>query len=380
MNIQKVFNRKKQLIERDPLFKEYEKTINKIKDIKVFEEINQKGQFLNWHEEARAEHEEKYPDHWKFIKLGGELGFKWFMDFKIDWSSKIITLAPYTNPETIWIGSAPTITGYEGVILSHPDKFPNLEWLPYPNPFNKEPILAEINEFVNPGEKGRKTWLPILIDLQRLNKSSAKQLKKIIWEIIDARIPKGQKIFSGSGKENPECLFLHSLRDEKTFQKYLNWYDLNIGTDYQKPNGYSFRAIALCEEVRLKHPEKYEAAKTQIANSTKVIRSSKGKRTLRGIVGEPIKGEDAVGKGVKLIYSAIHRKLYPSKKTKQKKYNCPIHGISCQDGCSYKDDFLKDFNRRNMLFKPLNSLSPEVLEQVVDDYSQPKRKKQKKLD
>ena len=37
MNTEKVFNRKKQLIERDPLYKEFLETFEKITDIKVFE-------------------------------------------------------------------------------------------------------------------------------------------------------------------------------------------------------------------------------------------------------------------------------------------------------------------------------------------------------
>lgn len=118
----------------------------------------------------------------------------------------------------------------------------------------------------------------------------------------------------------------------------------------------------------------------KIPQRTKEVRSIKGKRILKGVIGDPIKGEDAVANGVKIIYRAIHRKPYPSKKITQKEYNCPTHGVLCSVDCSYKIDFMKDFNRRYMLFKPMHTLSPEVLEQVVDDEITPKQKKQKKLD
>jgi hypothetical protein len=48
--------------------------------------------------------------------------------------------------------------------------------------------------------------------------------------------------------------------------------------------------------------------------------------------------------------------------------------------CPYLKNFMENYNRRNMLFKPLNTLSPEGLEQVVDDYNNPKWTKQKKSD
>jgi len=179
--------------------------------------------------------------------------------------------------------------------------------------------------------------------------------------------------------EPEELQFLYHCRD-KTFQNYLRWYDLHMDSDCNETKGFSFRAIAFCNYVLKNQPELYEETKIEMTQRTKEVRSNKGKRTLKGFVGCPIKGEDAVEKGVKLIYKAIYRKPYPSKKTKQKEYNCPTHGISCPVDCYYKNDFMKDFNRRNMFFNPLNTLSPEVLEQVVDDYTHPKREKQKKLD
>lgn len=205
-----------------------------------------------------------------------------------------------------------------------------------------------------------------------LDNADEKTIKKALWNIIKKYIPKKKPVNKRIDIE--EISFIYDIREE-TFQKYLRWYD-----DHLNPNGYSYRAIALCEGIRLKYPEKYEDAKTIIANTTKEVRSIKGKRTLRGVVGEAVKGEDAVENGVKIIYRAIHRKPCPSKKTKQEKYNCPTHGNECPRDCAYLASFEKDFSKRNMLFKPLNTLSPEVLEQVVDEDIHPKRKKQKKLD
>jgi hypothetical protein len=86
-----------------------------------------------------AKHSETYPAHWEIYRLEGELGFKWYANFDIDWPTRTITLMPYTNPEVIWIGSAPTLEGYEGGLRSDTKKYPQLEWLPYPNSFDKAP-------------------------------------------------------------------------------------------------------------------------------------------------------------------------------------------------------------------------------------------------
>jgi hypothetical protein len=152
--------------------------------------------------------------------------------------------------------------------------------------------------------------------------------------------------------ESKECAFIYSLRNEKTFESYLRWYDLAIGTDYQKPNGYSFRTIAFLNYIWLKYPKLYERTKEAIASRTKIIQSTKGER---------------VEKAVKLIYNAIHRKQYPSKKTHQRQYNCPTHGGSCPKDCSYLKTFMKDFNRRNMLFLPLKTTDPTALPQVAGE-------------
>jgi len=207
-----------------------------------------------------------------------------------------------------------------------------------------------------------------MINVSRLNKADAKRIKKQLWSLIEGNLEKGMT--KKPPEEDEACSFLYKLRQEQTFQSYLRWYDLHVGADYRKLNGFSFRAISFCEWVRRNHPERYEDAREKVAGTTKVVRSREGERVLRGIVGDHIRGEDAVENGVKVIYRAIHRKAYPSKKTKQKKYNCATHvGVPCPKNCSYLKAFMRDFNRRNMQFKPLNTTDPAILSQVIGEDS-----------
>ncbi len=253
------------------------------------------------------------------------------------------------------------------------NKYPRLYWSSYPNPFKKSGILCDINEFVTPGyNKTGEKWIPILVNVSRLNQNDEKTIEKQIWSVIKANLQKGRT--KKPHDEFKECTPLYHLRNE-TFKRYLRWYDRNIGTDYNKPNGFSFRAIAHGEKVLREHPELYEDTMKEIANRTKVVRSARGERVLKGYIGGPVKGEDAVGKGVKIIYEAIHRKPYPSKKTKLKEYNCPTHKASCPKDCPYLKSFMKDFNKRTMLFKPLYTTDPADLPQVIgEERSHSKRK------
>jgi hypothetical protein len=368
--MEKVFNRKKELIKRDPAYKEALTTSKQIAGTRedwAFEDIPYIGTHMRkygYPEEAvrsrEIQHEKEHPDAWKLFRQLAGVQHKWQVLLRPDFRAKEISIVvPYTNPEVIWTGTPPLITGHEGVVKTDSELYPQLYWSPYPNPFNKPPILFDINDIYRMSEK----WIPILVNVSRLNKSDARTIKQQIWAVINNNLGKG-----GTKKphdEFKECTFLYHLRGEKTFQNYLRWYDLNVGSNDQAPNGYSFRAIALLNNVWHKDPEFYEDAKKQIANRTKIVRSTRGERVLKGVVGKPIKGEDMVEKAVKLIYNAIHRRPYPSKKSKQKKYNCPAHGVSCPKHCSYLKTFMKDFDRRHMLFKPLYTTDPAVLAQVA---------------
>lgn len=107
-----------------------------------------------------------------------------------------------------------------------------------------------------------------------------------------------------------------------------------------------------------------------IAKRTKVVRTARGERVLKGVAGDHIKGEDSVEKSVKVIYKAIHRKPYPSKKTKLKEYNCPTHkdkDLCPKEDCPYLKSFMKDFNKAMMQFKPLYTTDPADLPQVIGE-------------
>ena len=348
MVTERVFKRKKELIKRDPLYHELYKAFQKGKGT---------GDLLT------------------------KVQQKWCVMLRLNYvSGKVEVMGPLNIPEVIWVGAAPrgysalpgqlaprARLGRDGSILDPNGNPPLLVWMPYPNPNGYEDSqFVDINEFIPHREEIGEKWLPIIVNVSRLNKADAKIIKKQVWSLIEANLQKGKT--KEPCEEHRECSFLYSLRNERTFENYLRWYDLAIGTDYQKPNGFSFRAIAFCEYVLRKHPEKYEDAKEDIAKRTKVVRTARGERVLKGVVGEHIKGEDAVEKGVKVIYNAIHRKPYASKKTKQKEYNCPVHGVSCPSmGCPYLKKWMKDFNKRRMLFKPLYTTDPVVLPQVIGD-------------
>ena len=221
--------------------------------------------------------------------------------------------------------------------------------------------------------------LPIFINLSLIDNNDQKLIKKIVIEAVKKHLKK----YKNSPQEEPDgkflipifhqkdLMFLYHIKDS-TFEQYLKWYDLNIEAGSQKPNEdtFSFRAIAFLDFIERKHPDRYEDVKIKIGEITETIKSMRGKKTLKGVIGQPVKGEDKIEKGVKLIYGAIHRNPYPSTKTKQKDYNCPEHGLECTKECKYLIDFMKDFNRRMMLFKPLHTTDPAHLSHVIGEDAQ----------
>ena len=202
-----------------------------------------------------------------------------------------------------------------------------MNWLPFPNPFNKKPILADINEFVTPGY-APEIFLPILIRTSRLNNSDAKKIKRLIWDIIKANLQKGatKKPYD----EYAELSFLYSLRKEDTFQKYLRWYDIHT------QEKLSFRLIALIDNIY----------KTNPSQASEALEKFKSKKVQ---CGNPIKGEDKVEKGIKSIYKAIHRTDYSKKKIEPliEKYNCPQQQNRCPSTCDYSKKWIARFNRLN---------------------------------
>lgn len=214
-----------------------------------------------------------------------------------------------------------------------------------------------------------KEHIVLGIDIGGLTEKDKTKVTEEIWNILKTEIKKRRE--EGQGRlpalgDPKELGFIATIEDD-VFNKYLKWYDLHMGNDYHTPKGLPFRTIAYHEYLERKHPDKAEEAKRKIETERK------------GIIGQSIQGEDNIEKGVKLIYQAIHRKEYPSKK-RLGLYKCPVHGKDCPKNCSYLKDYMKDFNKKKMLYKSLNTLAPEDLEQVVDDYRNPKKTKQRKSD
>lgn len=348
--MKEIFCRKQELIKRDPVYRDLCKIFNRIIDAR----INNKGDLLLRYRvgdpifeevqnfaskdisgEDKKKHELKYPDHWELLRLEGEIAYKWHVHLEFDFATGKISINSYTNDEVIWIGSPPFKTYTTDNASIH---YPNLKWHPYPNPFNKKPLLADINEFVTPGYNYSGRWIPILIDVSRLNNSDEKKIKKLVWEIVKTNLQKEED--KAPYDEHRELTFLYKTKENK-FQRYLKWYDLHC-------EGLPFRTIAFYDKVEKDYPGRTEEAKEKLRGKgrTKTITTVKGQRVLSDVVGVSIKGEDAVEKAIKIIYSAIHRKPCPSKLKKQTSYRCPEHKNNCPEDCNYRINWMKNFNKR----------------------------------
>lgn len=295
METEKVLNRKKELIKRDPLFREVSET---------FQKIRQSGErSLSIEEAVRdicsnlkeaggdyfAKYQAKYPDHRELELLAGSISAKWQVFLMFDFNSPdgiLITPLGIYN-ETIFVGNPST------------DRHPEMNWAPYPNHLNREPITADIHTMLNQTYDGkRERCFPILIYPDRINSNDAKGVKKHIWEIVKSHLQKG-----GTKKpiaEYPECEPLYSVGEEK-FQNYLRWYDLHM------EENKDFRSITLLERKNKKKDniKKYE--------------------------------EDRIRKGFKLIYQAIHRTSCPKKDIlleNLETYTCALHQNDCPITCA----------------------------------------------
>jgi len=244
------------------------------------------------------------------------------------------------------------------------------------NPFSREgkefKSKGWIFEYLTGGYDDRgQVYIPVSperiilgIDIGGLTEKTGKaRIAEEVWKIIKPKIKEiktKDKRHIPAFKDSPEIGFITAITDDE-FAKYLKWYDLHT------EKGYTFRKIALYESWEKNHPDIAEEAKIRLENKTKKIKTNKGKeRIIKGFIGESIKGEDNVEKAVKLIYQAIHRKKYPPKK-KLKSFNCPEHGNKCPQGCSYLEKYMEDFNKRNMLFKPLYTTDPSNLNNIQSD-------------
>jgi hypothetical protein len=155
------------------------------------------------------------------------------------------------------------------------------------------------------------------------------KMKREFGDILKAHIAhrkeKGQP--ACAEKEPEEIRFLYYLKEE-TFTKYLRWYDLHT------KEHLSFRLMAHIENMRSKHPLTASGVLEKVKNTEKVR------------WGSPVKGEDNIGKGVQLIWKAIHRtEDRSSQEPLIEEYNCPSHGNDCDASCSYFKEWTIRFNR-----------------------------------
>lgn len=172
----------------------------------------------------------------------------------------------------------------------------------------------------------------IQINPSLLTLNDAKKVKTHVWNIVEREILKRKNKEKSSRKWNPlappnepkEIAFIYAT-GEKTFRKYLKWYDIRTNEKL------SFRVIA--------HIDKSN-------NSDELLEKFRCKKIKWGI---PVCGEDKVEKGFKLIYEAIHRKKYKhgSNETIEiDEYRCPTHLIvECPASCKYYKKWLGRFNR-----------------------------------
>jgi len=118
--------------------------------------------------------------------------------------------------------------------------------------------------------------IPIIVDPGGLTRKSKAAVTKEIWNIIEREIKKRRSKIKEQWKYIPavrdsqELGFISTMAED-IFAKYLKWYDLHMGIDYQSPKGLHFRTIAYHEWLERKHPDKAEEAKKKLAERTKTM-------------------------------------------------------------------------------------------------------------
>lgn len=188
--------------------------------------------------------------------------------------------------------------------------------------------------FCNPHE------IPIIIDPTILTLNDAKMVKDAVWDIVTSEIGKHKKTIKGRDfavpAKEPEALAAVFRCKSENFEKYLRWYDLKIDEEL------TFRLIALIEFHS--KPEDRERKFEEHISRKKKARN----------IG-PVEEEDAVRKGVRLIYSVIHRKPMATREHHTptlKKYDCPYHSWNpkkndwdCDMDCEYLKSYIARLSR-----------------------------------
>ena len=340
---EKVFNRKKELIQRDPLFDKLNETfkkgidigINRRQDGSLFEDADIMTPSRPMREGFDYSEIKRNRDQnllfLELIELGNEIQDKWRVFIKFSFSSKQIFIVAPLVEEKIFIGkpflrNKSDISNFlDSINISTKHLY---HWLPYPNSFNENPILSNFDDFMMMCKKRPEdqNCLPIIVNTSRLNKLDARKIKKQIWSIIESNLQK--KALKKPWKENKECSFLYSIRQEKTFQNYLRWYDIHTREKI------SFRLIAKIEEMRSENIENAERFLEKVRN-------------MRTKVCHHVKQEDRIAKGIKLIWAAIHRESYTSAKVEPviNEWNCPKHGKNYSQTCKHCKGLHDRFDR-----------------------------------
>lgn len=295
METEKVLNRKKELIKRDPLFRRVSETFQKIRQsgerpLSIEEAVRDICSNLKTGEDYFAKYQAKYPGYRELELLAGSISAKWQVFLRFDFNSPdgiLITPLGIYN-ETIFVGS-PSI-----------DRHPEMNWTPYPNHLNREPIVADIHTMLNQAYDGKKErWFSILINVDRIK---AEEIENFIREIIKPYLKKGRT--KKPVGEYPECEPLYSM-DEETFQNYLRCYDLYTGLS--KVPSISFRAIAWLEEQ-----EKFKDMDAQ-----EIIAIITRNPDFQFPELNKVESESTVAKGIRKINQIISRKslgLSPGRK------------------------------------------------------------------
>ena len=185
----------------------------------------------------------------------------------------------------------------------------------------------------------QKGHVYIDIDLTSLDLNDERIIKNEVWRIVKTKISNRKNVKSqkkGSSPSHPigdppELARFYHINNF-TFDRYLRWYDIHT------QEKYGFRLIAFIESQFKDNPVK---KKNLLARIKKMPKSPKVKTST--------KGEDAVEKGIKLIYKAIYRKSYSKKNIEPitEEYNCPQHGNDCPAMCSHLQDW---YNRIKRLY------------------------------
>ena len=196
--------------------------------------------------------------------------------------------------------------------------------------------------------------IPIIIDPTVINMNDAPKVKNEVWKIVKENLKSKKqthKAKKGSHwnpthppSEPPELARIFRMQS-KSFEKYLEWYDLI-------ERGLSFRTVAAVECWNSTRERKQEIFENLLTDDSKP-------KIRKKIMGKSNgTGESNVRYGYNMIRLAI-RKEHHSKHAIER-YNCPKHGNQCSANCSYSRKWYGNFNRTQRDI-PLNeSLTADV--------------------